>query len=61
MEEFSWTKELIKKRRSRAVVMAWLLAGFSFLLVFITIARIGGNIAKHPQIGVSQPIVKEID
>lgn len=59
VEKFTWTAELLKKRRSRSVAMAWLLIGFALLLVFITMARIGGNIAKRPSIGLSYPIVKE--
>ena len=48
-----WTKEILDKRRQRAKVLAWLLAGFVVLIIFVTIARIGGNIANRPPIGLT--------
>ena len=51
--KFVWDAAVLKKRRARAKVMGLLLAAFALLLVFITMARIGGNIAKRPPIGMS--------
>ena len=55
-DQFVWTEERLKKRRQRAVAMAWLLAAFAVLLIFITIARIGGSIAERPEIGAAPSI-----
>ena len=52
-EQPRWTEELLRKRRQRSVVLAWVLVGFIVLIVFVTMARIGGNIALRPPIGLT--------
>ena len=53
LEQPRWTDEMLRKRRQRAVVLAWALVGFIILIVFVTMARIGGNIAARPPIGLT--------
>ncbi len=56
-----WTKEVLDKRRQRAKILAWLLAGFVVLIIFVTMARIGGNIAKRPPIGLQSSLLGMTD
>jgi hypothetical protein len=57
-DSFVWSEEVLKKRRKRAKAMGLLLGAFALLLVFITVAKIGGNIAKRPPIGITEEMRK---
>lgn len=42
-----WTEEQVKRRRQRAVVMAWALGALVTLFFVITIVKLGGNVANR--------------
>lgn len=46
-----WTEEQLKRRRQRNVALAWVLAGLVVLFFVVTIAKLGGNVAKRPSFG----------
>ncbi|MCE9649999.1 MAG: hypothetical protein K8R18_10285 [Parvibaculum sp.] len=50
-EPFRWTEEQLKRRRQRNVALAWVLAGLVVLFFVVTIAKLGGNVAKRPAFG----------
>lgn len=56
---FIWDEDMLKRRRKRGVVLGLLLGGFALLLVFVTIARIGGAIAQRPSVGFSKGVSDE--
>jgi hypothetical protein len=55
-EPFRWTEEQLKRRRQRNVALAWVLAGLVVLFFVITIAKLGGNVAKRPAFGAVDQI-----
>jgi hypothetical protein len=46
-----WTDEQIKRRRQRSVALAWVLGGLVLLFFLVTVAKLGGNVAKRPAFG----------
>jgi hypothetical protein len=50
-EPFRWTEEQLKRRRQRSIALAWVLAGLVVLFFVVTIAKLGGNVAKRPAFG----------
>ncbi len=51
-EEFEgtpeWNDELLTRRRKRAAVMGWVLAGFAVLFFLVTVVKLGSNIVQRP-------------
>tara|TARA_B100000900_G_scaffold344819_1_gene309007 strand:- start:76 stop:264 length:189 start_codon:yes stop_codon:yes gene_type:complete len=51
-EEFEdtpeWNDELLTRRRKRAAVMGWVLAGFVVLFFLVTVVKLGSNIVQRP-------------
>jgi hypothetical protein len=46
-----WTEEQLKRRRQRSLAIAWVLGALVTLFFVITIAKLGGNVAKRPAFG----------
>ncbi len=50
-EEFEgtpeWSDELLARRRKRAAVMGWVLAGFVILFFLVTVVKLGSNIVQR--------------
>ncbi|MGB3809598.1 MAG: hypothetical protein WA943_05840 [Parvibaculum sp.] len=46
-----WTDEQLKRRRQRSVALAWVLVGLVILFFVVTVAKLGGNVAKRPAFG----------
>lgn len=46
-----WTDEQLKRRRQRSVALAWVLGGLVLLFFIVTVAKLGGNVAKRPAFG----------
>ncbi len=44
-------EEQLKRRRQRSLAIAWILGALVTLFFVITIAKLGGNIAKRPSFG----------
>ncbi len=61
MPNFDWIedKNLMQKRRKRALVVALLLGGFVFLLFFVTLERLGSNVKRTP-IGLERGLERGI-
>jgi hypothetical protein len=55
-EPLRWTDEQLKRRRQRSVALAWVLGGLVALFFVITIAKLGGNVAKRPAFGALDQI-----
>ena len=51
-----WTEEQLKRRRQRNMALAWVLAGLVVLFFVVTIAKLGGNVAKRPSFGAVEAI-----
>ena len=47
-EDVIWTDELLKQRRKRAAIMAIALLGFVALFFWVTLVKLGGNVANRP-------------
>ncbi|EJW21374.1 hypothetical protein IMCC14465_11700 [alpha proteobacterium IMCC14465] len=43
-----WSDELLARRRKRAAVMGWVLAGFVVLFFLVTVVKLGSNIVQRP-------------
>jgi hypothetical protein len=50
-EPVRMTEAQLRRRKARSVAIALALAAFVALFYFVTIAKIGGNIASRAQIG----------
>lgn len=50
-EPVRMTEAQLRRRKARSVAIALALAAFVALFYFVTIAKIGGNIASRGQIG----------
>jgi hypothetical protein len=48
---FRWTDEQLKRRRQRSIALALVLGGLVLLFFIVTIAKLGGNVAKRPAFG----------
>ena len=48
-----WTEEQLKRRRQRNLALAWVLGALVTLFFVITIAKLGGNVAKRPVVGAA--------
>lgn len=51
-----WTEEQLKRRRQRNLALAWVLGALVTLFFVITIAKLGGNVAKRPVVGAADRI-----
>ena len=47
-EKEIWTDELLKQRRKRAAIMAVALLVFVGLFFWVTLVKLGGNVANRP-------------
>ena len=47
-EEAVWTEELLRERRERATVMAIALLAFIALFFWVTLIKLGANVANRP-------------
>jgi phosphoribosyl-dephospho-CoA transferase len=47
-EEVVWTEELLQQRRKRAAIMAVALLAFIALFFWVTLVKLGANIANRP-------------
>ena len=47
-EEVVWTEELLRERRKRASIMAVALLAFIALFFWVTLVKLGANIANRP-------------
>ena len=45
------SEEQLRRRRQRNVALAWVLGALVTLFFIVTIAKLGGNIAKRPAYG----------
>ncbi len=48
-----WTEEQLKRRRQRNLALAWVLGALVMLFFVVTIAKLGGNVAKRPVVGAA--------
>lgn len=46
-----WSEEQLKRRRQRSLALAWVLGALVTLFFIVTIAKLGGNVAKRPAFG----------
>lgn len=46
-----WSEEQLKRRRQRNVALAWVLVAMATLFFVVTVAKLGGNVAKRPAFG----------
>src|SRR5690606_39599788 len=46
-----WSEEQLKRRRQRSVALALVLGALVTLFFIVTIAKLGGNVAKRPVVG----------
>lgn len=46
-----WTDEQLKRRRQRSIALACVLGGLVILFFVVTVAKLGGNVAKRPAFG----------
>lgn len=51
-----WTDEQLKRRRQRNVALALFLGGLVVFFFVVTIAKLGGNVAKRPSYGAVDTI-----
>ncbi|MDO8289993.1 MAG: hypothetical protein Q7T44_12315 [Parvibaculum sp.] len=51
-----WTAEQLKRRRQRNVALALFLGGLVIFFFVVTIAKLGGNVAKRPSYGAIDTI-----
>ena len=47
-EEVVWTEELLRERRKRATIMAVVLLAFIALFFWVTLVKLGANVANRP-------------
>ena len=47
-EETVWTEELLRERRKRATIMAIALLAFIALFFWVTLIKLGANVANRP-------------
>ena len=47
-EETVWTEELLRQRRKRATIMAIALLAFIALFFWVTLIKLGANVANRP-------------
>ena len=47
-EEIVWTEELLRDRRKRATIMAIALLAFIALFFWVTLIKLGANVANRP-------------
>jgi phosphoribosyl-dephospho-CoA transferase len=47
-EDVVWTEELLQQRRKRAAIMAVALLAFIALFFWVTLVKLGANIANRP-------------
>ncbi|MBL6762264.1 MAG: hypothetical protein ISQ19_06170 [PS1 clade bacterium] len=47
-EDTVWTEELLRQRRKRAAIMAVALLAFISLFFWVTLIKLGANIANRP-------------
>ncbi|HUD51989.1 hypothetical protein [Parvibaculum sp.] len=50
-EPLQWNEEQLKRRRQRNLALAWVLGALVTLFFIVTIAKLGGNVAKRPVYG----------
>jgi|TARA_R110000824_G_scaffold118960_19_gene272626 succinate-acetate transporter protein len=46
-----WSEEQLKRRKQRNIALALVLIGLVVLFFVVTIAKLGGNVAKRPSYG----------
>lgn len=51
MTPLRWTDEQLKRRRQRNIALALVLGGLVALFFIVTVAKLGGNVAKRPAFG----------
>ncbi len=47
-QETVWTEELLRERRKRATIMAVALLAFIALFFWVTLIKLGANVANRP-------------
>lgn len=52
-EPRQWSEEQLRRRRQRNVALAWVLVAMAMLFFVVTVAKLGGNVAKRPAFGAA--------